>query len=99
MWECVGGVDIRTNKERTQQRPYNTIRNALTESNGTSLQSATTNCRLQREQNFNTNSILSMPLTTQGKATHLSHPTATRDLKAIMIIVHSDTVKLGYVNM
>lgn len=38
-----------------------------------------------------------MPLTTQEKAMHPSHPTTTRDLKAIMIIVHSDTVKLGYV--
>lgn len=63
-----------------------------TKGNGTSLQSATANCRLQRKQNFITNSILSMLLTTQERATHPYH---YQDLKATVIIVHSDTVKLG----
>lgn len=63
-----------------------------TKGNGTSLQSATANCRLQKTQNFITNSILSMLLTTQERATHPYH---YQDLKAIMIIAHSHTVKLG----
>lgn len=73
------------------------IRNALFKGNGTSLQAATANCRLQREQNFKTNSILGMPLTAQERPTHPSHLYHYQRLEGIMNIVHSDTVKLGYV--
>lgn len=91
-----GGVDTRSTRKEshTDSRIRSEMHSA--KGNGTSLQSATANCRLQKEQHFKTNSILGMPLPTQD----LPIPailTTTKDLTAIMTIAHSDTVKLGYV--
>lgn len=59
LYQGGAGEEIRTKKQRIQHRLQSINRNELAEDKGTSLQSPTASCRLQREQNFNTNSILS----------------------------------------
>lgn len=65
-------MDIRTEKkkERIQHRLESINKNELDKGNGSSLQSATTSCRLQRQQNFKMNSQHICSLTT-NKSSYL----------------------------
>lgn len=76
-----GGVDIRSTRKESHRDSRIRSEMHSAKGNGTSLQSSTANCRLQREQHFKTNSILGMPLPTQERPTHPSHPYHYQRLK------------------